>query len=74
MIVRAFSRIDESACNPKPKNPFNVLHDDLANHTHNFRPCALSLSAHTVRLRSAFLHSYRNATSGSTCTALRAGK
>src|SRR4029077_7241950 len=44
MIVRAFSRIDESACNPKPKNPFNVLHDDLANHTHNFRPCALSLS------------------------------
>ena len=38
----AFSRIDESACNPKPKNlrqgernPFNVVHDDLANYTYN---------------------------------------
>jgi hypothetical protein len=37
--LRAFSRIDESACNPKPKNlrqgernPFNVVHDDLANY------------------------------------------
>jgi len=37
--LRAFSRIDESACNPKPKdlrqgerNPFNVAHDDLANY------------------------------------------
>jgi hypothetical protein len=41
--LRAFSRIDKSAYNPKPKNlhqgesnPFNVVHDDLANYRCNF--------------------------------------
>jgi len=39
-FLRAFSRIDESACNSKPKNlrqgernPFNAVHDDLANYS-----------------------------------------
>src|SRR6267378_6269715 len=43
-FLRAFSRVDESACNPKPKSfpqagrdPFSVGHDDLANYRHLWR-------------------------------------